>query len=82
MKIQLTESEVKELLNNDLLYDISEHGGKHDCTDKFQRFERDGKWFGITLSYSYNEGLQLYGNTVAEEIREVEKTVKVWEVVK
>lgn len=78
--ITLTEQEAKEI-GYDLPEVIDERGGKHDCTDKKILFERDGKFYTMWLSYSYEDGLQLWGDVTATEVKKVEKVVEVWEPV-
>lgn len=79
--IKLTEQEVREVIDLDDYETIKESGGKHDCTNHTILFKKDGKHYTMVLSFSYNEGLQLWGDVTATEVHQIEKVIKVWEPV-
>ncbi len=44
-------------------------------------FEADGAHWRTTVKVHHDDGLQLYGDTVCTYVRQVEKTILVWEAV-
>lgn len=54
---------------------------KHDCHCHITTYvtRSGGKCWMYNVVYSYSEGIQNYGDIEAFEVKEVEKTVKVWE---
>lgn len=77
MKITLSKAEVMDALEIGEV--IKESAGKHDCTTQTVVFPKDGKHYKFHVSVSYNEGVQVYGDTIATEVRAVQKNVTVWE---
>jgi hypothetical protein len=62
--IALTKQDVFDVLEDGLCKCVSETAGKHDCTTTTYVFPRDGKHYMFTLDHSYNEGLQLYDDSI------------------
>lgn len=81
MTITKTEDEIKELLDSECGEVIDEEGGKHDCTNKRYLFDIDCKKFAVWLSFSYNDGLQIWGDTDLQEVEAVEIKKTEWRVV-
>ncbi len=78
-KILLNKEQVLEAI--EIAEVIKEHGGKHDLTWKTYVFPKDDKFYKFEVEHSYNEGIQIYCDITAVEVKQVEKTVKVWEIV-
>lgn len=78
--ITLTEDEVREAFDEGEV--IKEYAGKHDCTIKTVVFKKDNKFYEVAVDVSYNNGIQVYGDTNAVEVEQVEEVVKVWKTVK
>lgn len=81
MKIELTEEQVLELLESEGLEEISESAGKHDCHTTTYVAPIDGKFYRFCVSFSYNDGVQIYGTTTAIEVEKKEKVVTTWDPV-
>lgn len=79
--IKLTKDEIIEIIEDNTTKLIKETPTKHDCSSSEYVFAKDDKFYMFDVEYSYNDGLQIYGDTIATEVKQVEKIVKVWETV-
>jgi hypothetical protein len=76
--ITITKKEAMELFDTDRLEKIDTYPTKHDCHADVYVIEKDGKHYSLTLEFSYNDGIQLWGDIIATEVKPVEKTVIDW----
>lgn len=77
--IKLTKPEIYEIIEDATL--IKETPTKHDFSSSRYVFGKDDKFYMFDVEYSYNDGLQIWGDITATEVKQVDKIVKVWETV-
>lgn len=81
-KIKITEEELYNWLDDESTIEIGTERYKHDMNWVTYVTKKDDKWYKYTVVHSYNEGLQVWGDTEAVEVKQVEKIVTTWEEVK
>lgn len=80
--IKLTKQAVFDLLEDENTKKIEEYSTKHDCHAEVYVCKKNNKFYKFTIEFSYNDGIQIYGDFVeAVEVKEVEKVIKDWEPV-
>ncbi len=79
--IELNKKEIHEIIEEETTVLISESPTKHDCHLSEYVFKRGDKFYRFDVECSYNDGLQIYGEIDAVEVKQIEKIVKVWETV-
>lgn len=84
MKKKIPKEEVIEnWLEDSSTIEIEEYATKHDCHAVIYVTKNDDKYWKYTIEYSYNDGIQVWGDTITvTEVKPVEVLVTKWEVVK
>jgi len=67
-----------ELLEDPDTIEIKELSAKHNCHYEYYVSKIDEKYYMYRLQFSYNDGLQLYGDVKLEEVKPVEKVIIDW----
>jgi len=81
-EIQITKEKALDLIEDQLTIKLECAPGKHDMTKHNYVFEHDdGRYYKFGVDISYNEGIQIYGDTVkAIEVIPVQVTKTEWRI--
>jgi hypothetical protein len=78
--IKLTEEQFVDLLDEDGTEEVDHGHWRHGHSIRFV-VPYNGKRYAAWVQVHHEEGMQLYGEVILTEVRQVEKTVRVWEEV-
>ena len=77
-KITLTENQIMDFLEEDLTEHIDTDNSYRHGTFETYVVPYEGKFYEFTVSCHHSEGLEIWGDVEAIEVKQVEKIVKQW----
>ena len=79
--IKLTKAQFLDLLDEDGADEIDHGRWRHGHSTRYV-VPYEGKFYAAWVQIHSDDGMQIYGDITLDEVRQVEKTITVWENVK